>query len=42
VPGAFRRISLVWRKSFPQPAAVEALAEVILSSLSNTIRVLGR
>ena len=39
VPGAFRRVALVWRKSFPRPAAIEALAEVILASLPNTIRV---
>jgi LysR family hydrogen peroxide-inducible transcriptional activator len=39
VPGAYRRISLVWRKSFPRPAAVEALAEVILASLPNTVHV---
>jgi LysR family hydrogen peroxide-inducible transcriptional activator len=39
VPGAFRRVVLVWRKSFPRPAAIEALAEVILASLPNTIRV---
>jgi len=42
VPDAFRRISLVWRKSFPRTAAIDALAEVIVSSLPNTVRVPGR
>ena len=41
-PGAYRRISLVWRKSFPRKAAIEALAEVILSNLPNTVWVPGR
>jgi LysR family hydrogen peroxide-inducible transcriptional activator len=39
VPDAFRRVSIVWRKSFPRTAAIEALAEVILASLPNTVRV---
>ena len=39
VPDAFRRISIVWRKNFPRLAAIEALAEVILAGLPNTIRV---
>lgn len=39
VPDAFRRISIVWRKSFPRTAAIEALAEVILASVPNTVRV---
>ncbi len=38
IPDAFRRISVVWRKSFPRPAAIEALANVILSTLPNTVR----
>ena len=41
-PGAYRRISLIWRKSFPRTAAIEAFAEVIVSSLPNTVRVPGR
>jgi LysR family hydrogen peroxide-inducible transcriptional activator len=36
---AYRRISLVSRKSFPRPAALEALAEVIVSSLPDSVRV---
>jgi len=39
VPDAFRRVALVWRKSFPRLAAIEALAEVIVSKLPNTIRL---
>jgi LysR family hydrogen peroxide-inducible transcriptional activator len=39
VPDAFRRVSIVWRKSFPRTAAIEALAEVILASLPNPVRV---
>jgi LysR family hydrogen peroxide-inducible transcriptional activator len=42
VPDAYRRISIVWRKSFPRPAAIDALADVIQSSLPNTVRVLRR
>jgi len=38
VPDAFRRITLIWRKSFPRPAAINALADVITSSLPNTVR----
>jgi LysR family hydrogen peroxide-inducible transcriptional activator len=41
VPDAYRRVSLVWRRSFPRVAAVEALAEVILANLPNTVRVAG-
>jgi LysR family hydrogen peroxide-inducible transcriptional activator len=41
VPDAYRRVSLVWRRSFPRVAAVEALTEVILANLPNTVRVAG-
>jgi LysR family hydrogen peroxide-inducible transcriptional activator len=41
VPDAYRRVSLVWRRSFPRVAAVEALAEVILANLPNTVRATG-
>jgi LysR family hydrogen peroxide-inducible transcriptional activator len=41
VPDAYRRVSLVWRRSFPRVAAVEALAGVILAHLPNTVRVAG-
>jgi len=39
VPDAYRRVSLVWRKSFPRLPAVDALADVITSNLPNTVRV---
>jgi LysR family hydrogen peroxide-inducible transcriptional activator len=38
VPDAYRRVALVWRRSFPRAAAVDALAEVILAQLPNTVR----
>lgn len=41
VPDAYRRVSLVWRRSFPRVAAIEALAEVILANLPNTVRAAG-
>lgn len=41
VPDAYRRVSLVWRRSFPRVAAIEALAEVILANLPNTVRAPG-
>ncbi len=41
VPDAYRRVSLVWRRSFPRAAAIEALAEIILANLPNTVRVVG-
>lgn len=41
VPDAYRRVSLVWRRSFPRVAALAALAEVILANLPNTVRPVG-
>lgn len=41
VPDAYRRVSLVWRRSFPRAAALEALAEVILANLPNTVHAVG-
>jgi LysR family hydrogen peroxide-inducible transcriptional activator len=35
---ACRRISLVWRKSFPRLPAVDALAAVVAANLPNTVR----
>jgi LysR family transcriptional regulator, hydrogen peroxide-inducible genes activator len=40
LPEAYRRISLVHRKSFPRRAALRAFAEVILEHLPNTVRPL--
>ena len=37
---AFRRVSLVFRKSFPRRQALSAFAEVVRSSLPNTVRPL--
>ena len=39
---AVRRISLVWRKGFPRIAAIDALADTILTTLPNTVRPIGR
>lgn len=41
LPDAHRRVSLVWRCSFPRVAAIEALAEVILANLPNTVHAVG-
>jgi LysR family hydrogen peroxide-inducible transcriptional activator len=41
LPDARRRVSLVWRRSFPRVAAIEALAAVILDQLPNTVRALN-
>jgi LysR family hydrogen peroxide-inducible transcriptional activator len=38
VAGASRRVSLVFRSSFPRRAALEALVKVILASLPNTVK----
>jgi LysR family hydrogen peroxide-inducible transcriptional activator len=40
LPDAFRRVRLAWRRSFPREAAIEALAQVILEHLPNTVRAL--
>lgn len=40
LPDAFRRISLVSRRSFPRRAALEAFAQVIRTHLPNTVRVI--
>ncbi len=39
--GASRRVSLVYRHSYPRPQALQALAGVILDNLPNTVQVLG-
>lgn len=39
---AYRRVQLVFRRTFPRRAAVQALADVIRANLPNTVRVLGR
>lgn len=40
LPDAYRRISLVSRRSFPRRAALEAFAQVIRSHLPNTVQVI--
>lgn len=39
---AYRRISLVYRRSFPRTQALEAFAAVVRAHLPNTVRPLGR
>ncbi len=41
LPDARRRISLVFRRSFPRRAALEALAEVTLSQLPDTVKAVN-
>ena len=41
LPDAYRRVSLVFRHSFPRRQALEALAEMIRSNLPNTVTRLG-
>ena len=38
LPDAYRRISVVYRRSFPRAAAIDALAELIVAQLPNTVR----
>jgi LysR family hydrogen peroxide-inducible transcriptional activator len=38
---ASRRVSLVWRRTFPRVAALDAFADIILANLPNTVRRLG-
>ncbi|HYN77721.1 MAG TPA: LysR substrate-binding domain-containing protein [Lamprocystis sp. (in: g-proteobacteria)] len=40
LPDAFRRISLVYRRSFPRRAALEVFAEVVRGQLPHTVRPL--
>jgi len=39
--GAQRRVSLVFRSSYPRKQALEALSEVILQHLPNTVQPLA-
>lgn len=38
VPDAYRRIRLIYRASFPRPAAIAHLSQIILQGLPNTVR----
>jgi LysR family hydrogen peroxide-inducible transcriptional activator len=42
LPDAKRRISLVFRRTFPRRAALETFAEVTLSQLPNTVKVVNQ
>ena len=42
LPDAYRRVSLVFRHSFPRRQALEAFAEVIRANLPNTVTRLGQ
>lgn len=42
LPDAYRRVSLVWRRTFPRTAALEVVMEAILANLPNTVRPLDR
>jgi LysR family transcriptional regulator, hydrogen peroxide-inducible genes activator len=42
IANAARRVALVFRRSFPRRAALQAFAEVILGHLPNTVRRVGR
>lgn len=42
IPEAKRRIRMVYRHSFPQPQALEALAEIIKDNLPNTVNVISK
>lgn len=41
LPDAQRKVSLVYRSSFPRIAALEAFATIIRNNLPNTVKVLG-
>jgi LysR family hydrogen peroxide-inducible transcriptional activator len=41
LPHASRRVSLVYRNSFPRRAALEAFADIIRDNLPNTVKLLG-
>jgi LysR family hydrogen peroxide-inducible transcriptional activator len=40
-PDAARRVSLVFRRSYPRRPALDAFAEVIRDNLPNTVQPLG-
>ena len=42
LPDASRRVSLVFRHSFPRRAALEAFADIIRANLPNTVHPVGR
>ena len=42
LPDAHRRIALVYRRSFPRRAALDAFASVIRNNLPNTVKLIGQ
>jgi len=42
LPNTYRRVSAVWRRSFPRLAAVEALIDTIIGHLPNTVKVIDQ
>jgi len=42
IADAYRRISLVYRRSFPRRAALSAFADIILDNLPNTVQRIGK
>jgi LysR family hydrogen peroxide-inducible transcriptional activator len=42
LPGASRRVSLVFRRSFPRRDALESLADLVVRNLPNTVKPLRR
>lgn len=42
IANASRRVSIVFRHSFPRRAALEAFAKIILDSLPNTVQTMGK
>ena len=42
VKDAYRRIQMVYRRSFPRKAALDALASVIWQRLPNTVKPIGK
>ncbi len=40
LPNAFRRVSLVYRRSYPRQQALQAFADVIHSQLPNTVQLI--
>jgi len=42
MPDASRRVSLVFRHSYPRRAALQAFADIILNNLPNTVQIIGQ
>ena len=42
LPDTYRRVSMVYRRSFPRPTALQALAGIIRDNLPNTVRPVAK